>query len=83
MAQINPILRVSAGTPVYEANGSKIGKVGEVRGEAFRVETGLFQKDYWLGADSIDSAVAGDSVMLSIAKSDLGAHKVAAPTKVA
>ena len=83
MAQINPILRVTTGTPVYEANGSKIGKVGEVRGGAFRVETGLFQRDYWLGAESIDSAVSGDAVMLSVTKNDIGAHKVSEPTKVA
>ena len=37
---------VTVGTPVYTHDGAKIGKVKEVRGEAFKVETGLFQRDY-------------------------------------
>jgi hypothetical protein len=81
MAQTNPIIRVTPGTPVYERDGSRVGKVGEVRGEAFRVETGLFQRDYWLPADAIDSAVAGDAVMLAISKGEIGSHKIEAPTK--
>lgn len=83
MSQLNAIIRVSADVPIFDQDGQKIGKVAEVRGNAFKVQTGLLQKDYWLDGAVIASAVSGDAVMLSVSKSDLATHKVGEPTKAA
>jgi hypothetical protein len=83
MAQANAILRVSAGVPVFDRDGQKLGKVAEVRNGSFKVETGLFSPNYWLSGDVVESAVPGDAVMLSIAKANLAAHKQGEPAKVA
>jgi hypothetical protein len=56
MTEPEPILRVTVGTPVYAQDGEKIGKVKEVRGQAFQVETGLLQKDCWLPGESVAEA---------------------------
>ena len=77
------ILRVTVGTPVSTRDGDKIGKVKEVRGEAFKVETGLLQRDYWLSADSIDTAVPETAVTLNVDKADLDGHKVEEPPQAA
>ncbi|MPZ14667.1 MAG: hypothetical protein GEU73_09640 [Chloroflexi bacterium] len=79
MAEGTPILRVTVGMTVYTRDGAKIGKVREVTGEAFKVETGLFQRDYWLAAESIGSAVPGDVVTLAIDNSGLASHKMKEP----
>ena len=56
MSEPAPILRVTVDTPVYGQDGEKLGKVKEVRGNAFKIETGLFQKDYWLPGNCIAEA---------------------------
>ena len=77
------ILRVTVGAPVSTRDGEKIGKVKEIRGEAFKVETGLLQRDYWLGAGSIESAVPEAAVTLNVDKPDLDACKVEEPPQAA
>jgi hypothetical protein len=79
MSEPAPILRVTVGTPVYAQDGAKIGKVKEVRGQAFKVETGLFQKDYWLAGDSVAKASPDQAVTLGVDKDQVGAHKIATP----
>jgi hypothetical protein len=74
--QPSPILRVTVGTPVYSADDQKLGKVKEVRGEHFKIETGLFQRDYWLPGSVIAEAVPEHSVTLHVARPELEAHKV-------
>ena len=79
MSQSNdptPILRVTVGVPVYTADDQKLGKVKDVRGSHFQVETGLFQRDYWLGEDTVAQAVPEHSVVLTLDKSELDAHKL-------
>ncbi|MSQ24182.1 MAG: PRC-barrel domain containing protein [Chloroflexi bacterium] len=83
MSGPDAILRVTAGMPVYTQDGQKIGKVSEVRGRIFKVETGLFQKDYWLPAESISTAVPGDAVMLTVGKTEMASRKVDGPGKAA
>ena len=83
MSQPDPILRVTPGTPIYTQDGQKIGKVALVRGRAFKVETGMFQRDYWLPAECIETAAASDAVMLAINKGDLGNRRIAEPTAAA
>ena len=73
--QPTPILRVTVGTPVYSADDQKLGKVKDVRGSHFQVETGMFQKDYWLGEETVAEAVPEHSVQLNIAKGELDEHK--------
>ena len=83
MSQADAILRVTPDTPVYSQDGQKLGKVAEVRHLAFKVETGLFQKDYWLGADAIESAAASEAVMLKVPKKDVPSHRIPEPSKAA
>ncbi|MBI4214272.1 MAG: hypothetical protein HY534_08190 [Chloroflexi bacterium] len=83
MSEPNAILRVTPETPVYSHDGQKLGKVAEVRGQAFKVETGLFQRDYWVGADSIESAAASEAVMLTADKGDVASHRIPEPPKAA
>jgi hypothetical protein len=83
MSEPAPILRVTVGAPVYTHDGDRIGKVKEVRGEAFKIETGLFSRDYWLNGACVASAVPDEAVELSVDKADLDAHKVEEPPQAA
>lgn len=78
-SEVSPILRVTVGTPVYSWDNHKIGKVKEIQSDAFKVETGLLQRDYWLPAASINEAVPDEAVILSFEKGQLDTHKVAEP----
>ena len=79
MSEPAPILRVTVGTPVYAQDGAKIGKVKEVRGQAFKIEAGLFQRDYWLAAESVAEAVPDAAVTLGVDKNQIGTHKIDEP----
>ena len=78
-AEVDPVLRVTVGVPVYTDDAQRVGTVKEIRGRTFKVGTGLFQKDYWLSADTIDTVVAGEPVVLAITKDRLDPHKLEAP----
>jgi hypothetical protein len=71
-----PILRVTVGVPVYTADDQKLGKVKDIRGSAFQIETGLFQRDFWLSEDTVAEAVPEHSVVLAIDKGELDIHKL-------
>jgi hypothetical protein len=71
-----PILRVTIGAPVYTADDQKLGKVKATSGTHFQVETGLFQKDYWLSGEVVAEAVPDHSVILSVDKTELDTHKL-------
>jgi hypothetical protein len=71
-----PILRVTVGVPVYSSDDQKLGKVKDIRGSAFQVETGMFQRDYWLGEDTVAEAVPEHSVVLTVGKGELDTHKL-------
>jgi hypothetical protein len=79
MSEPAPILRVTVGTPIYAQDGDKIGQVKEVRGQAFKVETGLLQKDYWLSGESVAEAVPDAAVTLAMDKNQIDAHKIEEP----
>jgi len=79
MSEPAPILRVTVGTPVYTNDGAKIGKVKEVRGQAFKIETGLFQKDYWLPGTSVAEAAPDMAVTLAVDKKQVDTEKVDEP----
>lgn len=79
MDEPNPIMRVTVGAPIYTRDEQRIGKVKEVRSHEFKVETGLFQRDYWLSEESIESAEPGEAVILAVASTDLDAYKVEQP----
>jgi hypothetical protein len=78
-----PILRVTVGVPVYSADDQKLGKVKEIREAAFQVETGLFQKDYWLPGETVAEAVPEHSVVLTIPKGELDTHKLSSEPSAA
>ena len=69
-------LRVTVGSAVYTSDVQRIGKVKDKRGPYFKVETGLLQRDYWLSADVVSSAIPGDSVTLSVDKGHLGEQRI-------
>ena len=79
MSEPTPILRVTIGTPVYAQDGAKVGKVKEVRGQAFKVETGFLQKDYWLAGESVAEAAPDAAVTLSVDKNQIDAKKIEEP----
>ncbi len=79
MSEPAPILRVTVGTPVYTQDGAKVGKVKEVRGQAFKVETGLFSKDYWLAGESVAAASPDLAVTLAVEKGQVDARKISEP----
>lgn len=81
MSEPTPILRVTVGTPVYARDGAKIGKVKEVRGQAFKIEAGLLQRDYWLPAESVAEAVPDVAVILGVDKDQIGTHKIDEPRR--
>ena len=70
-----PILRVTAGTPVYTQDDQKLGTVKEVRPTHFRIATGLLQRDYWLPADLVIEAVPDETVVLAVDRADLDTYK--------
>jgi PRC-barrel domain len=79
MSEPAPILRVTVGTPVYTEDDEKIGKVKEVRGQAFKVETGLLQSDYWLAGESVAEAVPDAAVTLVGNKDQIDSYKIDEP----
>ena len=79
MSEPASILRVTIGTPVYTHDGAKVGKVKEVRGQALKVETGLFQKDYWVNGASVAEAVPDLTVTLAVDKNSVNTVKIEEP----
>ncbi len=79
MSEPAPILRVTVGTPVYAQDGEKVGKIKEVRAQAFKVETGLLQKDYWLGGESVAEAAPDAAVTLVADKNQIDSYKIDEP----
>jgi len=67
------------GTPVYAQDGEKVGKIKEVRAQAFKVETGLLQKDYWLGGESVAEAAPDAAVTLVADKNQIDSYKIDEP----
>jgi hypothetical protein len=66
--QVDPFGLVTVGAPVFTRDNQRLGKVGEVRGRSFRVETGFLKRDFWLPASSIESVSEGEPVLLMLAK---------------
>lgn len=79
MSEPAPILRVTVGAPIYTQDEKKIGKVKDVRGQAFQVETGMFKKDYWLPSDVIETAVPEEAVILRVGEDELDPVKFDEP----
>jgi hypothetical protein len=71
-----PILRVTVGAPVYTQDERKIGKVKDVRGQAFQVETGMFKRDYWLASEAIGDAAPEQAVILAVDEGELDSYKL-------
>jgi len=81
-SEVSPILRVTVGTPVFSWDSHRVGKVKEIQSDAFKVETGFLQRDYWLPAETITEAVADEAVLLSIEKDQLDDHKISEPAPI-
>ena len=70
---------VTIGSSVETLDGQRIGVISELRGQLFKIKTGLFQRDYWLRVDSVRSAVAGQNVVLNASKANLDDIKIVDP----
>ena len=70
-----PVGSALLGAPVITADEQHVGKVKEVRGQFFRVDAGFLQRDFWLSADCVVSAIPGEQVLLEISKASLNQHK--------
>ena len=68
---------IAVGMPVATQDGEGLGTVKEVRAGYFKVDVRL-TPDYWLQADFAQVSADG-RVVLSFAKEELGAYKVAEP----
>jgi hypothetical protein len=79
MSEPAPILRVTVGAPVFARDGAKIGKVKEIRQGAFKVERGLFQSDFWLRGESVESAIPDEAVTLIPDKDQVDEFKIEEP----
>jgi hypothetical protein len=73
---VNPFLRVTVGSVVATRDGQKAGKVKETSGQYLKVETSFLQRDYWLPATSVESAVPGDRVVLAVDGKELSSLKL-------
>ena len=63
------------GQHVLTLDGDDLGKVNEVRGDYFKVDSSM-KPDYWLSAECIrGGAVAGDRVQLTCNKDELDDYK--------
>ena len=65
------------GTPVFAADGNRLGTVKEVEGTYFKIDVRL-ARDYWLDQDCI--AYTGETgVTLALASEDVGTYKLKNP----
>jgi hypothetical protein len=67
------------GTPVFTADGRKIGHVAEVREDAFRIDVQA-RPDFWLALEDVGS-VSDLRVDLRMSREDVGEHRVAEPVR--
>ena len=72
----DPFMRLTKGVAVYTDDEQKLGTVKEIQGRYFKVGTGLLQKDFWLPAECVESAVAGEPVMLPFSKTQVDQYKL-------
>ena len=72
----DPILRVSVGSPIYASDDQKIGNVKEVQRSALKVGTPLWQRDYWLPAETVAPTTSNVAVILVIDRAHVEEHKL-------
>ncbi len=73
----SPFLRVTVGSTIVSSDDEKLGKVKEVRAQAFKVDAGFLRRDYWLPDDVVAEAVPDDIVRLTVPKGEIAAHRLA------
>jgi hypothetical protein len=76
---LEPFELVQVGLPVHTQDSQRVGRVGQIHGRSIKVETPLFQRDFWLSADLIASAEKDGPVVLTVPKSELDRYKSPAP----
>lgn len=70
---------LTLGSPVYTADGDKLGTVKEVRDTAFKVDVSM-HPDYWLSTGCIRMATS-DRIDLAFPKDRLGDYKQDGPVQ--
>jgi hypothetical protein len=65
------------GTPVYTADGDKLGTVKQIQGVSFKVDAPM-RPDYWLRTALI-ATVGADRVELAVPKDQLGDYQLDEP----
>jgi hypothetical protein len=69
--QADPYRWVRLGMEVFTRDNVRLGTVGEVASEKFKVSTPLFHRDYWLPADYVSRTMPSATVSLGLTKAEL------------
>jgi hypothetical protein len=75
------LLQGLVGIPVYSSDDQPLGKIGEVRDQHVRVQTGFLQRDYWIAASAVASIIPGKRVTLGFPKANLDQHRRSAASQ--
>lgn len=76
---VEPILRVTVGSPIYTSDDQKIGTVKDLRGNAIKVSTPSLQRDFWLTGRIVAEALPDAPVILSVDRAQLDEHRIDEP----
>jgi hypothetical protein len=68
------------GMDIFTSDGDRIGRVGELHGSYFKVDTPMMP-DYWLSTDCLLSG-GSSGVRLNFSKDELGDYKLDKPEDV-
>jgi hypothetical protein len=74
-AAADHVLDVLLGLPLYTQDEQRLGEVAEVRGDQFKVRTGLLHRDYWLPVGCIGTIVPGERGVVGFLRTELTSKK--------
>ena len=69
-------LKAAMGSAVHTRDDQMIGVISEIRGDFFKIKTKWWQHNFWLRADIIHTAAAGERVLLNVDKDHLEDVKI-------
>lgn len=69
-------MTVPMGRTVQTLDDQVIGKICEIRGSYFKIQTPRFHRDFWLRTDSVRSSTPEHPVVLNVPKAQLESIKI-------